>query len=245
MDEGTIKALAAGVAPFVRECVAEAVAPMVARLAQLELRPIEKGDAGPAGERGAEGPQGSPGPEGPQGDPGPQGPAGERGAEGVTGLQGPPGPEGPSGARGDPGLQGVQGPPGAKGDNGDTGRDGRDATDLAFVRNCIVDQVAAEIAGIFKAASITSEDGGRTLNMALAGAVHEIKTAIPLDAGAWKEGATYSRGDGVSLGGSFWIAQTETTAKPPSDDWRLAVRSGRDFRPDDGRTPNNSPIKFK
>ena len=52
-----------------------------------------------------------------------------------------------------------------------------------------------------------------------------------LDAGVWKEGAAYSRGDGVTLGGSFFIAQADTTAKPgKSDDWRLAVKRGTDGR---------------
>lgn len=50
-----------------------------------------------------------------------------------------------------------------------------------------------------------------------------------LDAGIYKEGTEYVRGDGVTWGGSFWIAQTATKAKPgTTDDWRLAVKKGRD-----------------
>jgi hypothetical protein len=64
MDERMITALAKGMAPFVRECVADAVAPFVARLAEIEARPHEKGDAGEQGPSGVAGPDGPPGPKG-------------------------------------------------------------------------------------------------------------------------------------------------------------------------------------
>jgi hypothetical protein len=64
MDRNAIAVLAKGLVPFVREVVTEAVGPLTARIAELEARPIEKGDAG---EKGADGP---PGPAGPQGDSG-------------------------------------------------------------------------------------------------------------------------------------------------------------------------------
>lgn len=54
---------------------------------------------------------------------------------------------------------------------------------------------------------------------------------VVIDRGVWREG-TYKRGDGVTLGGCFFIAQRDTTAKPVdgtgSDDWRMAARKGRD-----------------
>jgi hypothetical protein len=65
MDDSEITALAKGMVPFVRECVAEAVKPLSTRIAELESRPSEKGDAG---ERGAEGPVGPPGPKGDSGE---------------------------------------------------------------------------------------------------------------------------------------------------------------------------------
>jgi hypothetical protein len=90
-------------------------------------------------------------------------------------------------------------------------------------------------------------DGGRTLRWAIGDTVHEIKTAIVLDAGVWREGATYVVGDGVTLGGSFFIAQAETSAKPgKSDDWRLAVKRGSDGR--DARTDEKralEPLRLK
>ena len=84
--------------------------------------------------------------------------------------------------------------------------------------------------------------------MSIGETVHEIKTSIILDAGLWKEGVTYAAGDAVTLGGSLYIAQIETSAKPPhgGDVWRLAVRAGRDgrdSRPDD--KPPTKPVRFK
>lgn len=65
MDRNAIAALAKGLVPFVREVVTEAVTPLAARLAELEARPVEKGDAG---DRGADGLQGPPGPQGERGE---------------------------------------------------------------------------------------------------------------------------------------------------------------------------------
>ncbi len=79
------------------------------------------------------------------------------------------------------------------------------------------------------AAKVTSPDGGRTVRWLLGGKTIELKTNIVLDAGVWKDGTAYSQGDGVTWAGSFWIAQADTGAKPgDSEDWRLAVKRGRD-----------------
>jgi hypothetical protein len=57
---------------------------------------------------------------------------------------------------------------------------------------------------------------------------------VVLDKGVFKDGTEYQRGDGVSYGGSFWIAQGTTTDKPDDKtetgrkSWRLAVKRGRD-----------------
>ncbi len=65
---------------------------------------------------------------------------------------------------------------------------------------------------------------------------HAFKFSVPcvIDAGFFKEGQTYEQGDGVTFGGSYWIAQKATSAKPEvgSEDWRLAVRKGRDGKRD-------------
>jgi hypothetical protein len=142
------------------------------------------------------------------------------------------------GPRGERGEQGKQGPPGERGVKGETGRN---ASDLAYIE----DRVAEQVGRALKTATFTSPDGGRTLRWAIGETVHEIKTAIVLDAGVWREGTAYVAGDGVTMGGSFFIAQTDTTAKPgKSDEWRLAVKRGTDGR--DARTERAlEPVRFK
>jgi hypothetical protein len=130
MDEETITALAKGMAPFVRECVADAVfkigldrevamlppelAGEVASAARMlhELPPTATSD-----DRGVEAPQGS------------------RVAEGSQGPQGVPGPAGP---------------PGDRGEKGEPGQDGRDAADVDLIRYFIAEQIDAAIANSFE-----------------------------------------------------------------------------------------------
>jgi integrin beta 3 len=167
------------------------------------------------------------------------GPPGDTGPEGQRGLQGEPGEKG---GRGEPGPMGPAGLDGKNGERGEKGERGRNASDLTFLQDYAAEQVFRAL----KTATVTTLDGGRTLRWAVGETVHEIKTAIVLDAGVWKEGTTYVPGDGVSFGNSFFIAQTTTNAKPPCDDWRLAVRAGRDgrdYRPDD--KPPTKPLRFK
>jgi integrin beta 3 len=142
------------------------------------------------------------------------------------------------GPRGEPGPEGKRGLQGERGVKGETGRH---ASDLTFLQDYVVEQVSRAI----KTATVTTSDGGRTLRWAIGETVHEIKTAIVLDAGVWKEGTAYVVGDGVTMGGSFFIAQSDTTAKPgKSDEWRLAVKRGSDGR--DARTERAlEPIRFK
>jgi hypothetical protein len=57
----------------------------------------------------------------------------------------------------------------------------------------------------------------------------QVTTAAPIDRGVWREG-NFRKGDGVSYGGSWFIAKQDTTPtdKPgESDAWRLAVKRGR------------------
>jgi hypothetical protein len=165
--------------------------------------------------------------------PGPEGKRGPKGEAGDKGERGEPGKVGPAGRDG---LDGKDG------ERGQKGEPGRNATDLLLLREYIDEQIAQ----MLKAAKITTADGGRTLLVSLAGIVHEVKTALVLDAGVWTERA-YAAGDGVTHGGSFFIAQANTTEKPgKSDDWRLAVKrgaDGRDYRPEDKRAPE--PVRFK
>jgi hypothetical protein len=68
MNRDEIAALAKGMVPFVREVVTEAVVSLSARIAELEARPIKKGDAGERGVDGLPGPEGPPGPKGDNGE---------------------------------------------------------------------------------------------------------------------------------------------------------------------------------
>lgn len=64
------------------------------------------------------------------------------------------------------------------------------------------------------------------------GVMTEQSFRLPLvmDAGFYAEGKDYEPGDGVTFGGSYWIAQKDTDSKPEigNPDWRLAVKKGRD-----------------
>jgi hypothetical protein len=79
--------------------------------------------------------------------------------------------------------------------------------------------------------------------------VKEFGLTLPMiiDCGIYKEDRSYAAGDGVTWGGSFWIAQKETSAKPDSPDsgWRLAVKRGRDGK--DGRDgiDKTAPVSVK
>jgi hypothetical protein len=57
----------------------------------------------------------------------------------------------------------------------------------------------------------------------------EFKFPAVIDRGVFKSGSDYEQGDGVTYGGSFWIAQKDNSDIPGnSDAWRLAVKRGRD-----------------
>lgn len=80
-------------------------------------------------------------------------------------------------------------------------------------------------------------------------AVKEFAFTLPvvLDRGVFKDGSEYEGGDGVTSGGSFWIAQTTTKDRPGmSDAWRLSVKKGRDGK--DGElkaSPGPVTVKLK
>lgn len=104
----------------------------------------------------------------------------------------------------------VQGQKGEPGTNGTDGKDGLGFEDMDFIEDTF-GRVSAE----FRRGDV-------------------VKTArlfSIVDRDVWKAGETYEKGDGVTLGGSFWIARRQTTARPETtDDWRLAVKRGRDGR---------------
>lgn len=63
--------------------------------------------------------------------------------------------------------------------------------------------------------------------------VKEFAFRIPafIDCGTYKAGQAYEKGDGVTYGGSFFIAQCDTVKAPETGpDWRLACKRGRDAK---------------
>ena len=170
------------------------------------------------------------------------GPPGELGPEGKRGPKGETGEKGDRGERGEAGKQGPPGIDGKDGERGLKGEPGRNATDLTLLQETIEQRIERAIEAI----AVSSPDGGRTLQWSFGDKMREIKTALVLDAGIWKEGMTYVAGDGVTSGGSFFIAQGTTTARPgKSNEWRLAVKrgsDGRDVRSDEKKL---EPIRFK
>lgn len=81
---------------------------------------------------------------------------------------------------------------------------------------------------------LQSEDGRTvTFKMQAGETIVEKSLRIPgfIDRGTYKQGNTYERGDGVSHGGCFWIAQDDHPEGAPGlggKGWRLAVKKGRD-----------------
>lgn len=207
--------------------------------------PGEIGPPGVPGDRGEKGEKGEPGPPGIQGVPGEKGSPGTDGKDGARGEKGEPGEKG---ERGDRGLAGVDGRSVTleeviplidsaitKGllelerrgvdiiqrcmDRIEKPKDGRDGIDgkdgLGF------DDMGVEY------------DGERTITVTLIrGEINKqfpFKIPVIIERGIHKQGQSYERGDGVTFGGNYWIAQRDTSDKPgESDAWRLAVRRGRD-----------------
>lgn len=59
----------------------------------------------------------------------------------------------------------------------------------------------------------------------------EIKFAVPIYRGVYREQDQYEPGDMVTWGGSVWHCDKETGDKPGlGDAWTLAVKKGRDAR---------------
>lgn len=150
---------------------------------------------------------------GEKGETGERGPAGERGAEGA------PGRDGRDGQPGIPGRDGEKGVPGTDGRDGIDGKDGRDGADGLGFDDLSVEQ---------------DSDGRVTLRFVRGERVKEFALRFPvfIDRGVYREGESYERGNGTTFGGSYWLAQKDGALGKPgqSDDWRLAVKKGRDGR---------------
>lgn len=174
------------------------------------------------GAPGLDGKDGTAGPQGDRGDTGPQGAPGDRGEKGLDGKDG----VGLAGAVIDregqlvvtltDGSQKQLGPVvGKDGTPGASGKDGADA--LGF------DDLSIEFDGdrAFKFVMVRG-DARKEFG--------PFSMPVVLDRGVYKEGQAYQKGDGCTWGGSFWIAQEDTSDKPETKAWRLAVKRGQNGR---------------
>lgn len=219
----------------------------------------EKGDKGDPGANGADGERGPQGEPGETGERGEKGEPGDRGPEGPPGKDGAPGVVGEKGDKGDPGDPGPAGDPGKDGANGKDGADGVGLAGAVIDRSgnlilTLTDGSTRDLGIVVGRDGQKGEpgqdgkdgadglgfddlevvhDGLRafTFRFAKGEKVKEFPFTLPvvLDCGVFKSGETYAAGDGVTWGGSFWIAQKDTMEKPgEGDGWRLAVKKGRD-----------------
>lgn len=223
--------------------------------------PGERGADGLPGLPGENGAPGEPGPPGPDGARGPEGAPGAKGERGEEGPQGPIGPAGEAGAKGDPGADGRDGRDGKDGRDGANGRDALAIDVLPSIdqtRSYPKGTFASYRGGIWIARSDTHElegwdcivngydsvecividerEWGMKATLSNGRVVQKTaRSAHVLDRGVFSEGRAYEAGDGVTFGGSWWIAKKDAPEGKPglSGDWRLAVKKGRDGK--DGR----------
>lgn len=126
-------------------------------------------------------------------------------------------PEPERGERGEKGDRGVKGEPGIDGMDGKDGLDGSDGKD-----GFSLDDFDVNLKGRTLELTLKASDGlviSRELQL----------DGMVLDRDLYRPGQSYDKGDAVTYGGSYWIARRETKSIPKgSDDWRLAVKHGRD-----------------
>jgi len=233
------------------------LSPVLTRLKSLEARQFEKGEPG---EKGAPGQDGEPGEKGAPGQDGEPGEKGEPGQDGEPGEKGAPGQDGEPGEKGEPGqdgesvteedieklLDGViskhvldlerrtndmvqkaidrlpqpkDGKDGEDGVDGTPGADGKDGADgFGFDDLSVVQLDEKRLQIVFTQGEHRKE--------------FVVDMPILIDRGVYQQGATYTKGDGVTYAGSFWIAQENRPNQKPGTgkEWRLAVKRGRDAK---------------
>lgn len=161
----------------------------------------------------------------------------------------------PPGERGEKGEAGEKG---EKGDKGDDGKDGEAGpvfaaalkdhegeliltlTDGTVLKTGIFDGQpgkdgeAGRDGFSLDAFDTELKEDGRTLLLKFSQGdtteIHELQFPVVIDRGVYRPEMAYAKGDGVTWGGSFFIAQRDTLGEKPevSEAWRLAVKRGRD-----------------
>jgi hypothetical protein len=158
---------------------------------------------------------------------------------------------GVDGKDGAPGADGKDGAPGKDGLDGKDGRNGLDAVKffrddkghLIVVKSDGSTDDLGEYVGKdgapgkdgvdgvgFDDMSCEVRDDGVYLVWEKGDVIKEARLPVPVYRGVFKEGTAYLAGDNVSFGGSVFIAERATSAKPetPDSGWRLSVKRGRD-----------------
>jgi hypothetical protein len=121
----------------------------------------------------------------------------------------------PPGRDGLPGNPGRQGPRGEDGIDGKDGMPGRDGLAVESIRCEVIDRRTQKLV-------LRSSDGSEF-------EAPIVLDGMVIDAGIHKTGEQYEKGDAVTRGGSYWVANVNTKATPgESPDWRLVVKRGRD-----------------
>jgi integrin beta 3 len=198
-----VDALSEMMAGIISDEVGKALAPLQARIAELEARKLE---TGPPGEKGDPGDPGKDGRDGIDGNNGSDG----RGVKELLIDR-----EGNLIASMDDGEMKSLGP--VIGKDGDPGKDGRDGFGFDDLDVCVLDD-------------------DRTIELSFRRGEEEkaftLKWPTVIYRGVWREG-DFAAGDSVTWGGSLWIAEKDTSAKPdtPDSGWKLAVKKGRDGKP--------------
>lgn len=213
----------------------------------------ERGEPGLAGEKGERGEAGAPAERGAQGE---RGAPGEPGARGEPGEPGAKGEKGDSGKDGKDGRDGRDGKDGQNGRDGAVGKDALALDILPTIdesRSYPRGTFARHLGGLWRAAGDTQamrgwecvvagvagfdvqqkEDRLFAMSWSLSGGDKVEKVfALPivLDRGVYQPETAYAKGDGVTWAGSWWIAQVDAPTDKPgiSEQWRLAVKRGRD-----------------
>lgn len=156
--------------------------------------------------------------------------------------------------------KGEKGEPGTDGKDGANGSDGKDGADGRGVKDLLIDRDGNLVATLDDGSTkslgpVCGKDGergqdgkdgfgfddmdacvlddDRTIEFSFKRGDEEkcftFKWPTVIYRGVWRE-EDYSAGDAVTWGGSVWIAEKDTAAKPDAPDggWRLAVKKGRD-----------------
>lgn len=253
-----IDALAQKMFTAVKGYVAKAVAVLDARIAELDalIRSIpsgEKGDPGEPGKPGERGEKGEQGKDGANGKDGAPGRDGKDGAPGERGEKGDPG-VGIKGERGEKGADGERGEPGRDAaeldilpsiDEDKSYRRGTWASHCGGLIRAARETDPVKDGDLVGAGWVVMVEGlaaivvapiserlfsVSTLLTSGTKAVTEFRIPVVDDKGVYRTEAEYMKGDGVTWAGSWWIAQVDKPTDKPgiSEQWRLAVKRGRD-----------------